>query len=212
MAYWTSCPALFSLTESPTGTFTLYVDNTINFEDLVTNHSSYDEDSNSNSYTYTMKLRAKQTSNVSIYSEQDLKVVISDVVESTELVMRPAFDDDGYLFYNPYTDVNNNEYLVDAKIDRNNNTYALIKTKNSTNNDEFVVAKYNAGVLDKNFGFNGIKQIFSYFQNDLNVEQFSNASSPDDITAYKLIVHDDSTSSHDGKVYIVGSENYIWCN
>lgn len=203
----TSCPALFSLVESPTGTYTLYVDNEINFEDLITNHSGYDEDASSSTFSYTMKLKATQTSDASLYTEQDLTVIIVDEVENTELSMVPAFDDDGFKFFNSYSDVENNEYLIDAKLDSDNHTYALIKAENSTSGDEFIVAKYKAGELDTGFGFNGIKHVFTYFQNDKNVEQFTNASSPDDLTAYKLIVHDDSGSAHDGKVYIVGSES-----
>lgn len=202
----TSSPTLISLVESPVGSFTVQVDNAINFEDLVATHGNFDEDASSNSYTYTVKLKAKQTSDTSLYTEQDLKVVINDVVESTELEVASGFGDNGFLQFNPYADISNNEYLVDAKTDRHKNVYLLIKAKTTDNEDYFTVAKYKTGVLDKTFGVNGIKHVFPSNQNDENVVRFGTVGNLDGVTATKLILHDKSGSAHDGKVYIVGSQ------
>ncbi len=199
-------PDTFTLTEAPIGTYTIFVNTPIDFEDLVTNASGFDEDSNSFTFTYTITIKAAQSNDPSLYTEQDVAIVINDVVENTELAVQTNFGNDGFLFFNPYTDINNNEYLIDAKIDRFNNVYALIRVKNSTNGDEFVVAKYQDGKLDPTFGHSGVKQIFTSFQNDRNVLKFANSTNITDIKPYKLTVHDNAGSPHDGKVYIVGGE------
>lgn len=131
-------------------------------------------------------------------------VTLNDVVENTELTVDTNFGVNKIAFYNPYSDAHLDEHLIDAKKDRFDNTYVLLLVKKGAD-EEFVVAKYDTNwQLVSGFGYNGIKRIYHYEQNDDSVSSF--AASPDALSAKGLLIHDKSGSSHDGKVYVYGAE------